>query len=111
VSATAPGASLSVLARATRRDVVREPFPYLVLRDALEPSLFARLEREYPEPPVVPAVRHGLRYLRSAAGVIHDPGVSPVWQAFFAYHTSSAFWLQVIACVFRAIVIARSDAS
>jgi hypothetical protein len=36
--------SLSVLARATKADIVREPFPYVVLRDALEPSLFEQLE-------------------------------------------------------------------
>ncbi len=36
--------SLSVLARATKADIVRKPFPYVVLRDALEPSLFEQLE-------------------------------------------------------------------
>ena len=89
--------SLSVLARATRADIVREPFPHLVLRDALEPSLFEQLEREYPDPALVTEkASPGVRQLWPAVSVMADDRVSELWRAFFAYHVSAGFWSDVV---------------
>ena len=88
---------LSILARATRRHFVSEPFPHLVIRDALEPALFERLEREYPDPSLVmEQTSTGVRYFWPAADVVNDERVSPLWRAFFAYHVSPRFWTDVV---------------
>jgi hypothetical protein len=89
---------LSLLARATKQHLVSEPFPHLVIRDALEPALFERLEREYPDPSLVMEQTSsvGVRHFWRASSVVNDDRVSPLWRAFFEYHVSPQFWTDAV---------------
>ena len=87
-------ARLSVLQRGSRADIVRDPFPHLVVRGALDAALFETLEKELPDAAILTAGRSA-RAIQSdyaAHQVAREPRISPLWQRFFAYHTSPDFF-------------------
>ncbi len=90
----------SILHRASRADVVHDPFPHLVLEEALEPELYEQLAREFPAAEIVLDGRRpeSNRYYRYAAhDVLGDSRISPRWREFMTCHTSRSFYAEVIA--------------
>lgn len=88
----------SVLHRASRADIVRDPFPHVVIDDALEPDVYAELVRTFPAADVL----RGGRQLENNTNY-HTPARSlltgdfaPVWRELAAVHTSPAFFAQVV---------------
>jgi hypothetical protein len=91
---------ISVLAKATASDISFEPFPHLVIRNALPDDAFARLSQTYPSTETVAGVgplKNNTLYLKSALDVIDAPVYSESWRHFFAYHCSHEFYAEVIA--------------
>ena len=97
---------LSVLARARPEDVRLEPYPHLVLRDALHPETYAQLAATYPKYKEVlkvskggrrvdPNTRVDIRASMVASGAA-DKVLTPLWKEFVAYHTSRAFYVEVL---------------
>jgi hypothetical protein len=88
----------SVLAKARRADVVAEPFPHLVIRDALPAPFYDRLAAEYPSPALLADGRdyRNLKQGWNADKVAASAEVSPLWKAFVAYHHSQAFYREVV---------------
>jgi hypothetical protein len=88
---------LSVLQRVHRSDVVREPYPFVVVKDALPEALCAALIAQYPSPV---AVQAGAESNQRWSLPAHDAGratdVPAVWKAFTAYHASPAFWRDIV---------------
>ena len=96
---------LSILARARPEDVRLEPYPYIVVKDALHPTTYAQLSASYPKYKdvvrvakgkgrnVAPNTRVDIRasMLGEASGVL-----TPLWKEFVEYHTSRAFYLEVL---------------
>jgi hypothetical protein len=78
----------------------REPFPHLVISDALPTALYQALERSYPALAEVagpgPLANNRL-YKLAAADVMASPRIAPLWREFFAYHTSAEFFRRVCA--------------
>jgi len=75
-------------------DVVAEPFPYLVLRDALPEDRCARLISEFPALDVVSQGRpmgSNLRYSMSAPEALGAPEMPPVWRELIEQHISQEF--------------------
>lgn len=75
-----------------------EPFPHLVVPDALPPTLYQELERSYPALAEVagPGPHDNNRlYKLAAADVVARPNIAPGWRDFFAYHTSADFFHRV----------------
>ena len=90
----------SVLQKASRRDIIDEPFPHIVIHDALEEDLYERLACEFPSSEIILDGREPLsnrNYRYCARDILSDERISPLWRGFCAYHTSRDFYLEVIS--------------
>jgi hypothetical protein len=84
----------SVLARVTPSDVVREPFPHVVIREALDPAVADQLLAEFPPLEVMTGGKpygSNQRFGYPASEAVHDPAVTPLWRRFVAVHVSQPF--------------------
>lgn len=93
------GNRMSILQNATRSDLRLEPYPHLVIENALDASVFAELEASFPSDDVVrngrPEAETWFDY--PACKVLHDEHVAPIWREFFRYHTSGEFFSELVA--------------
>jgi hypothetical protein len=93
----------TVLAKARRAEVAVDPFPHLVIEDALDPTLYAELARTRPRytdvagPPPHPSNQ---RIPTSAWMFQSLPQLPESWARFTARHTQPDI-LQTVAAVFR----------
>lgn len=91
--------AISLLGRALRRNIVTEPFPHIVVEDALPADYYQALAAEYPSFKAIagegPYGNNEL-YLKSAYQIPHMPEVSPAWRDFFAYHISRDFYSGIV---------------
>jgi hypothetical protein len=70
-----------------------------VIEDALPADLYAELAASFPSAEAVagrPDLPGNTVFRRSAHEVVDDPGTPRVWRDFFAYHTSPAFFAEVV---------------
>lgn len=89
----------SVLKRARKVDIVGEPFPHLVIQDALEPDFYAELASEFPTAGIILNGRiaeSNRNYRYTANDVLDDQRISPRWRQFTRYHTSQDFFNEVV---------------
>ncbi|RUW62276.1 hypothetical protein [Mesorhizobium sp. M7A.F.Ca.US.008.03.1.1] len=88
---------LSVLQRATRTDVRSEPFPHIILRDALPENLYQKLADTFPTPETlgVDTRNNNTRWDYEAHRVRSNEAVPQVWRDFIAYHASQAFFDEI----------------
>jgi hypothetical protein len=89
----------SILARAHKADIRRDPFPHIVIPDALDAELYDRLAREFP---ATAAVTKGMDLSNAKTGInaveiVDNPAMSATWQDFAAHHSSPAFFKEVVA--------------
>ncbi len=93
----------SVLGRAGSLTLQTEPFPHLLIDDALDPDTYASLAAQFP--PIDIVNRRGRRiqnnhlYLLSAADVVADQRIAPIWQEFFRHHVSVQFWRDALPLI------------
>jgi hypothetical protein len=89
--------NLSLLQRATKTDVRLEPFPFIVLENALPEELYARLEAALPDPTSlgVDLNRNNWRWNYRAELVANDAAIDPLWKNFIAYQSSEAFFHEI----------------
>src|SRR5262245_52285023 len=88
----------SVLARARQNHIVDDPFPHLVVHEALEPNYNRQLAAEFPAAEIIldgrtPASNSNLRYAANA--ILSDARISALWRDFSRYHVSQEFWNEV----------------
>lgn len=91
---------LSILERASKADVIADPFPHLIIRNALREDVYARLASEFPDMRVIAGdatPQDNTYYFLGTAEAQAHPGVSVVWKEFMAYHTSRTFFREVVA--------------
>ncbi|WP_020178514.1 hypothetical protein [Methylopila sp. M107] len=90
--------SLSIIRGATRADVRTDPFPHLVLHNALPEELYAELAASFPDPKAlgVDTRKNNERWNYFAYKVAKNPSLSPLWRDFIAYHASQAFYDELI---------------
>ncbi|MDF3215971.1 hypothetical protein EN962_24305 [Mesorhizobium sp. M7A.F.Ca.CA.001.09.2.1] len=88
---------LSVLQRATKADVRSEPFPHIILRDALPLDLYQELAGTFPAPETleIDTRRNNTRWDYEAHRVRSNEAVPQIWRDFIAYHVSQAFFGEV----------------
>lgn len=90
--------TISVLGKANKADIRTDPFPHLVVEDALSPELFHSLIENFPPTDLIAGNRvvksNGLRIL-SARDVAEMPEIAEVWRPFFDYHTSRPFFFDM----------------
>lgn len=94
------GRDASVLARSQPSQVSEEPFPHIVVDGAIDPAGYAELAAAFPAPD---RFMQGLHKIASnqavripASVVLQGTEFSPAWREFFAYHTSAAFWADIV---------------
>jgi hypothetical protein len=90
----------SVLARARQTQIVDDPFPHLIVHDALEPGYYNQLAAEFPAAEIIldgrtPGSNTNYRYPASA--ILNDVRISVLWREFTRYHSSQAFFNEVRA--------------
>lgn len=90
--------NLSILANASQADIKTEPYPHMVIRNALDPMLYAQLEKEYPDPQVVlnKRAKKDTWYDYPACLATDNTIITPLWKAFLTYHTSDAFYQDLV---------------
>lgn len=96
---------LSILSNASESSLVLDPYPHFVIRNALDPEIFAALEAQFPADEVVVNKRpvKDTWYDYSACDVLRDERISPLWREFFNYHVSKEFFLDLTNLLGKAI--------
>jgi hypothetical protein len=89
---------LSILSNASTLDVRTEPYPHIVIKNALDPEIYQQLADEYPDPAVVLNGREkkDTWYDYPACEAISNEVITPLWKEFLEYHTSQAFYQDLI---------------
>jgi len=85
----------SVLSKVGKEHVHLEPFPYLLIEDAISPELAAELLKSYPPLEKIAGGRdlgNNLRFSYSAHKSLKDEAVAPIWKEFVKTHTSKEFF-------------------
>lgn len=89
---------LSILSNASSLDVKTEPYPHLVIKNALDPEVYAQLEAEYPDPAIVLNGRDkkDTWYDYPACLAAENSTITPKWKEFLQYHTSENFYHDLV---------------
>lgn len=92
----------NVLSRVTKADIIRDPYPHVVVKNALDPSLADALLAAYPTPEylgrgLIGMAKNGkmpnnlkLRY--TSADIARDDQIAPIWKEFNAQHLTFDFF-------------------
>ena len=86
--------SLSVLRKGRAEDVVTDPFPHLVIADALPDAVCDALIAQYPPLTAlsVDGTENNSRWSVTSWDAQRNPQVAPIWQDLVAYHASRDFF-------------------
>ncbi len=99
---------MSLLSGIHESDVVAEPFPHVVVRNALDQALCARLMAEFPPVDVVSQGRgqgSNRRFSYAASKVMADARISDTWKQIVRQHIAQPF-LDELLHVFRQPILA-----
>jgi len=94
----------TLLSKVKQSDVILEPFPHIVVKDALEAEVCSQLASEWPS---LETLRYGIvnkgtdlssnkRLDYIAKESLNDAQITPFWKEFIALHTSSIFFQEFI---------------
>ena len=72
------------------------PFPYIAIYEALPWALYDKLSKEFPEKEILSQHEYGENQRVDLHAKNSQGKVSPQWQSFIDYHTSQAFWKDII---------------
>lgn len=90
----------TLLAKAKVTDIRTDPYPYIVITDAVSPEFCDQLVREMPS---VETLTHhqplgnNKRFDYTVADIAKQGGVSPLWKSFIEKQASSEFWQQFVS--------------
>ncbi|WP_162906737.1 2OG-Fe(II) oxygenase [Algihabitans albus] len=90
----------SILAGRSSSKILYDPFPHLIVTDALEPSYYAELSECYPDFETIRkerALESNKAYLLNAVEVVQNPRMPSIWRDFFTYHASDDFFRECLA--------------
>ncbi len=90
--------NMSVLQRAQASDVVSDPYPFVVVPDALPNDLCDALITEYPRLAIlgVDDTQNNSRWSIPAPDVSRNDAIPRLWKEFIAYHASPAFFEECV---------------
>ncbi len=90
----------TLLSKVKTSDVFIDPFPHIIVKDALEEELFLKLVSEFPsistinkgmENQGIDLLSSNVRIHYLAKEVLSDDTITPLWKKFIALHTSNSF--------------------
>jgi hypothetical protein len=89
---------LSVLQKAKRADVRSDPYPYIVVENALPAEICEDLVGSYPSLGAmgIDATPNNLRWDYSAFQSVPDSRIPKLWRDFIAYHVSAEFFREIL---------------
>lgn len=99
--------TVSVLRRSRPSQVEAAPYPHIVIDDPLPAQLYQQLSDTFP--PIerfisgLPQVASNQAVRIPASDIVDDPQFAPEWREFFRYHTSQAFWGDIVRVFGQAI--------
>ena len=101
---------LSVLQSCTSRDVVFEPFPHIVIKNALPLDLVEELVSEYPDLGILGVDKSidNKRWSTPARAVSANSQISNLWKEMIEYHSSEAFFLELVS-IFGDAILSKLD--
>ena len=87
--------NLSILRK--KPTVVMEPYPHLIIEDALPTDIYDNLEKEWPAEQLLATepFDQGICYRLKADEMLKPGKVSNLWKEFTEYHTSSDFYKEM----------------
>jgi hypothetical protein len=89
----------SLLDNVKKEQIITQPYPHLVIEDALPATLYQQLLNEYP---ALTTINKGAqfasnqRFSLSAPDIINNPKISANWQELVRWHSSAEFFQQAI---------------
>lgn len=97
--------SLSILQQATKADVRAEPYPHIVIEGALPQNLYDQLAAKSPRPKSfkVDETKNNKRWNYSAHRVRRNFFLPRLWRRFIAYHSSDAFFRELVDLFYEQI--------
>jgi len=98
----------SLLAGVTAADVVGEPFPHVVVREAFDPELCDRLIAEFPPLEGMNGYRVGASNMRlnyHATDALRDERLTPLWREMISTHVSQLFLDQLLGLFGESIAL------
>ena len=89
--------SLSVLSQFAPHHLSLDPYPHLVIEDALNIDLANQLLGSFPSAAVVDVdnSQNNVRWSYSAQDALLNPQVANLWKQFVSYHISREFWDEI----------------
>ena len=97
--------NLSILQRATAADLQLDPFPHVVIPNALPGDLYAELEASFPKPEAmgIKVDRNNHRWNYASRKIRRNKNLPQVWRDFIAYHASEDFYHDIINVFYEGI--------
>jgi hypothetical protein len=81
-------------------DVVDVPYSHYVRQNAVLPEVYRELEADFPSLQMIldgrAAYGNNEAVRMTVKQVLGDRRISPLWREFFEYHTSAAYWRQIV---------------
>jgi len=92
--------SMSILGSSAPEDINSDPFSHLVRQGCLPADTYQDLAGSFPSAEVILGGREA-RLVNAAARlpafkVFDNTAIAPAWRDFFAFHTSDAFWKDIV---------------
>jgi len=95
--------TMSMLSRVGDRTLATDPFPHIVIDDALDADVYQALSAQFPTANAINSqdrpIENNHLYLLPANRVLQDAGTSPAYKEFFRYHVSNEFWRATLPLV------------
>ena len=97
--------NLSILQRATAADLQLDPFPHVVIPNALPDDLYAELEASFPSTQSmgIKADRNNHRWNYASRKIRRNKALPQLWRDFIAYHASEAFYRDIVNVFYEGI--------
>ncbi len=90
----------SVLAKARKLDIRTDPFPHIVIENALDQDLYDRLAAEFPGSEFFFENEQKIancKALKTGPQSLSSPHATPLWKAFIRHHMSPEFYREFAA--------------
>jgi hypothetical protein len=95
---------LDLLRGVTSAQVQVDPYPHLVIENALKPEIYEQLSREYPSVEMIRSAKQVYqRDQLMATDIVGNEAIAPIWRQFVEMHISAAFY-QKLAALFAPYV-------
>lgn len=93
----------SLLGNVAAADISDRPFAHIAATNVLAPERYDRLQASFPSlekmgggPATETAAMENAALRLSSKAVLKDSSITPEWREFFDYHTSAAFWGDIV---------------